>query len=682
MIVNTIGKKCKGDKISKLKRSRNSTLDEESKFKIKKTNNNSKYWDSLLFLGADSNIWVSATKTANYLLKDPLVDWLEKHHNRKINHREEIFVFGENSNIQNAEPCAPQNNNNTNVDENNSNTDSDKKLAEPNILFQMGNKFENVVVKKIREMFPDMVRKVCNNHNDVFNRNKSDDTYNYMKQGIPIIEQAMLTNDMNKTYGVADLLVRSDFVNKLFKKQVLDTEDIFIQGTKLSGKYHYIVIDIKWSHIPISANGKTILNKDRYLAYKGQLAIYNLALGIMQDYIPKKAYIMGKGYTINSKNSHEESYDCFDRLAEIHYHEYDKEYIESTASAVKWIRDVEIYGKTWDYMKPHRREMYPNMCIENYRWNNVKKMIAKHIGELTDIWMVGYDNRECAHQKNVYSWRDPKCCSSVLGITGTRGNIINKLLEINRSDTDSIYPTNIRNNMFDWQNKKSTDFFIDFETLNECLVDTDVNLNNSKKNTNVIYMIGISYIDYESGEEIKYKSFVMDHFDIAEENRILKEFMQFVDNKSEVGHKSRLFHWSSAECNFLKGANKRHNDLLTIWMNNVEMVDVNKIFYDEPIIIKNMTSFKLKNVGQSMHKLDMIGSRWANINVDSGDTSIRESSKYYREKKYNNIDRKDIMNDIIEYNKMDCTVLLEIVEYLRKNNCKISEEKIDVLCLD
>lgn len=659
MIVNVIGKKCRENKIKKLnKRSRDDTVDGGSKYKNKKTNIDHKQWKHLLSLDEKNDVWVSATRTANYLLKDPLVDWLDKYYRQKT-------VCGDNSIKLPGESIQD--------DESKKfirkNVGSGENSTECNILFQMGNKFESTIIKKLRDMFPNLVKKVCHERRDVFDRNKSSDTYDYMRQGVPIIEQAMLTNDINKTFGVADLLVRSDYVNKLFKKPVLDNNDTTICGTKLSGKYHYIVVDIKWSHIPISANGRTILNKDRYIAYKGQLAIYNLALGIMQDYIPKKAYIMGKGYTINSKNSYEESYDCFDRLAEIDYHDNDKEYIELTASAVKWIRDMETHGKEWDHMKPHRNEMYPNMCIDSYKWNTVKKEISKHIGELTDIWMVGYENRENAHQKNVYSWKNSDCCSSILGIKGNRGEIIDKLLEINRSDTNVIYPDIIKNNMSDWQNKKPTDFFIDFETLNECLVDTEIDLNNSKKNTNIIYMIGVSYLGNK--EEPEYKSFVMDYFDTREEIRILKEFMEFIDDRSEKNQKSRLFHWSCAELNFLKGANKRHGGMLTSWMDNVELVDVNKIFYDEPIIIKNMTSFKLKDVGQSMHSLDMIKSKWLNINVDSGDTSIRESSKYYREKKYNKIEKKEIMDDILEYNKIDCIVLLEIVEYLRKNNCGI-----------
>lgn len=668
MIASTIAKKCRDKKIIQLKRCRDDSPINDKKCKIKKNNNNSKHWNKLLNINVDSNIWVSATRTANYLMKDPLIDWLEKYHKNGNSNSDSNFNNNINNSNNNSNNSNNNNNTNNNSNNNNSNNNINELKGDVNILFHMGNKFENTIVNEIRKLYPDSVKKVCVDFKDVFNRDKSIDTYNYMKQGIPIIEQAMLINDLNKTFGVADLLIRSDYINKLFKKEILEPDDLLIQANKLSGKYHYVVIDIKWSHIPLAANGKTILNKDRYVAYKGQLAIYNLALGIMQDYIPKKAYILGKGYTVNSKNTYDESYDCFDRLAEIHYCDNDIEYIEFTAQAVDWIRELECSGAEWDCMKPHRKELYPNMCVENYKWNNMKKNIAKELKELTQLWMIGYDNRERAHKNNVFSWNDPNCNSKVLNVTKTRAIIIDKLLEVNRSDNKLIYPAYIKNNMCDWQHKKSYDFFIDFETLNECFVDTDINLANSKKNTNVIYMIGISYVDYDNGKS-EYKSFVMNSFELVEEKKILTEFMQFIKNKmcDSKNVKPRLFHWSKAEHNFLKGADRRHGGFMTQWFGDIEMVDINKIFYDEPIVVKNMMSFKLKDVAISMHKLGMIGSKWDDM--DSGDIVIRESSKYYREKKYNNVDKKDIINNIINYNKVDCDVLMEIVDYLRINHC-------------
>ena len=92
------------------------------------------------------------------------------------------------------------------------------------------------------------------------------------------------------------------------KIEHINNDEINI-GCKFSPNYHYRVIDIKWSQLQLCSDGFKILNSDRYPAYKGQLAIYNLALGKIQNYIPNNAYILGKSYIyyriytfINPKN--------------------------------------------------------------------------------------------------------------------------------------------------------------------------------------------------------------------------------------------------------------------------------------------------------------------------------------------------------------------------------------------
>ena len=57
------------------------------------------------------------------------------------------------------------------------------------------------------------------------NKSKFDETIKYIKTGVPIIEQAMLCNYDNKTYGVADLLIRSDYLHKIFKTSPLTSEE-------------------------------------------------------------------------------------------------------------------------------------------------------------------------------------------------------------------------------------------------------------------------------------------------------------------------------------------------------------------------------------------------------------------------------------------------------------------------
>ena len=78
------------------------------------------------------------------------------------------------------------------------------------------------------------------------NKESAKKTVQYMKEGIPIIHSAPIYNRKNNTYGIIDLLVRSDYINKLFQEDILDSCEETNSASKLNGNYHYRVIDVKY----------------------------------------------------------------------------------------------------------------------------------------------------------------------------------------------------------------------------------------------------------------------------------------------------------------------------------------------------------------------------------------------------------------------------------------------------
>ena len=68
-----------------------------------------------------------------------------------------------------------------------------------------------------------------------------------------------------------------------------------------SRPYHYIVIDIKFSTLPLRANGKHLLNSGSYPAYKAQCLIYTDAIGLIQGYTSRYAFILGRRWKYTQK---------------------------------------------------------------------------------------------------------------------------------------------------------------------------------------------------------------------------------------------------------------------------------------------------------------------------------------------------------------------------------------------
>ncbi len=597
--------------------------------------------------------YVSATTVKNYLLKDPCLDWLKIHYQKSYNPTLPIGL----QQLEQTKFVQKVN----------------KETTQMNVLFEMGNKFEEMVCNDLKTKYPNKFATVVPS-NTYIQPNHMLQTEALMKQGVEIISQAALYNHHNHTFGVADLLVRSDFVNTIFKKPVLLPEEIHIPSPKLRKNYHYVVIDIKWTTMPLCSNGMLILNSKRIPSYKGQLAIYNAALGILQGYTPSKAYILAKAWKYKKNNRTYEGYNCFDRLGCIDYDGWDEEYIDETAKAIKWVRNVRYNGANWSVYPPTRPELYPNMCNRNDApYHSVKQDIASKIHELTEIWKVGVTNRKIGHSNNVFGWNDPRCTSKVLGINGKQtAPVVNRIIQVNRDNDTQIYPSIIQNNVDGWQTQKDIEFWVDFESLNGCFYDRTIDINNSYNETGILFMIGVGY---EEDNQWHYKCFHIKRCTLMDERKMIQEFVDFIEQKVQ-DHKYNdttpvLFHWSNAECTLFNAANRRHHYQWTNWLRKMKWLDFCEVFVKEPIVINGAKKFGLKVVANAMYAHGMISTKWNSSGPSDGLSAMISATEYYRRVESQRTSRQDIQmfNQIIEYNEVDCKALWDIVRYLRKNHC-------------
>jgi hypothetical protein len=608
----------------------------------------------------DTQSWVAPSHIKNYLIGDPVLDWYKQNNNVITNK----FTSNNSSNLS--------------------------------ILFELGNKFEDEVIKHLYNTYNTNIKTVMYDRRDL-TRAKSEETLLYMQQGIPIISQAVLYNDSNNTFGIADLVVRSDWLNKLIHLDPISKEDETIDAPLLhkavGSSYHYRVIDIKWTTMTLCANGTTIRNSGLFPAYKGQLAIYNAAIGNLQGYTSPEAYILAKSWKYSVKNMLYSGNNCFDRLGSINYDTFDSSYLDKTGKAIDWVRRLRMNGDTWTDNPPSVPELYPNMCNSyDTPYNKRKRDHSKDIDELTQIWMVGIQHRKYSHGNGIFKWSDPKCNSKTLGISGKNtGMIIDNILDINRNDNVLINPELVTNRLYNWHKKTDLDFYIDFESINGCFYDKTINLKNSKSENGILFMIGVGYED--SSGNWNYKTFTMDSLTIFDERKVLIEFMTFIDDIVEdhmrinnipnrILCNPKLYHWSNAEKTMLYGASKRHDYIFNDWINNVEFVDMYNVFKSEPITVKGAVKFGLKDVAVAMYNNNMIEVTW-DTNCNGGLRAMMDSIKYYKfmdefnELESSNIKPYDVemynkyillFSDITRYNEIDCKVVWAIVRYLRENH--------------
>ena len=487
-----------------------------------------------------------------------------------------------------------------------------------------------------------------------------------MKEGVPVLHSVPVRNNYNSTQGIIDLLVRSDYLGEILDENPLTHEERQRPAPRVHGNYHYVVVDIKFSTLPLRADGIHLLNSGHYPAYKAQTLIYTQAIGRIQGYTPPYAFILGRRWKYTSKRITHRSYSCLNRLGKIDFAGVDKEYVSHTKKALKWVRGVRENGSSWSINPPSRPELYPNMCVDSGQWNGEKEKIADIIGEMTRVWHVGVKHRNHALVSGITTWRDGLCTASTMKLGGRRASVIDKIMAINRQSKDNLWPKKIESNLHGWKDKVN-ELFVDFETLSDIFAGFD-DLPTQRK-TNQIFMIGVGW---EASGSWQHRNFICNAPTPEEEYRVMDEFMTFMAEKGMP----RVHYWH-AEKRFWVAAENRQFDIACDANDTdrkdhisddwpaVDWCDMYDIFRSEPIVIKDCFKFGLKDIAKAMRKHKMIKASIGS-SCNSGMMAMVKAWECYTASVAPAT--SDTMLDIARYNEFDCKVLWEILSYLRENH--------------
>lgn len=269
--------------------------------------------------------WVSATALRNHVLGDPLLDWLGE--------------YGE------ARGFLPDN----------ELPGYDARTDFTEFIFGQGHRFEAAVVAHLRTLTDVVAIDAPEGSRDL---SAGEQTFEATRDGAPVIYQAVLRDPQHRTYGSADLLVRSDVLRSLFPESLTEDEAAVV-AADLGGSWHYCVVDIKFTTLHLAAGGN-LANQGSSPAYKAQLFVYNRALGRLQGYEPPAAFLLGRGW----EQQKSRGFSAMDRLASVPQTgtiANSEPTSVVVAAATNWIRAVRTDGDGWEVLPhPTRRELYPN----------------------------------------------------------------------------------------------------------------------------------------------------------------------------------------------------------------------------------------------------------------------------------------------------------------------------------
>ena len=595
--------------------------------------------------------WISATSTKAFFLKEPLVDWLKYH--------SQSFI-SKNSKYCESVIQALRN-------------DNEDPMNFTSFVMKKGNQFEEKIFEMLKKKFKNEYVDIGGDRFNVRSYDKFQETVDKIIDGTPIIFSGVLWDEDNHTYGIPDILVRSDYIKRFITISPISDTDSIIKAPNLNGTYHYVVIDVKFSTLKLRADGTHMLNVGMVPCYKSQTFIYNRILAKIQGYDPQKTFLLGRRWKYTTKGDEYSGDSCFDRLGTINFKTVDEDYPQLTDAGIKWVRDVRENGGEWCPLNGKHPKLFPNMSNHyDFPWSDIKKKIADEIKEITTLWRCNIKHRQTIHAKGIYKWSDPRCTTLNLGINSpVMKKVLDKMLLINQQSIIDINPPYIKNNIGNWKTKYDLEFFVDFETINDVVLSDFEKLPRSKSIT-LLIQIGIGWKDHSNSWN--YKSFVAKDFNEEEEKKICKEFINFINKQrkkySFKGHPP-IFHWSPAEPSRWESIIEKYNnslelDLIGSW------VDMFKVFKAEPIVLRGVFDFSLKSISKAMHSYGMISTVWdtSSGNVSDGATSMLAALGALKESKRLNIpiDKTAFMKNIEKYNEVDCKVINEIVEYLRNNN--------------
>ena len=491
--------------------------------------------------------------------------------------------------------------------------------------------FFNNLSKKTKIYYPDLI---INKYNNI------DQTIDKIYNRVPLIINPLLVNDKYKLIVKCDIMIKKDLFLKIFDEITNVSFDTIHDND-------YLIINLVPEVLTFKKGGREIRNTYNVFYNKCSLYAFNSAL---RKYIHRNNFyfLFGKEYkydnkTLNKKNN-------------IGLVIFDPIYRDKIINSIKWLNKLK-QNKLELYPKPSCMELYPNMNNKQSLWESEKQKLAEKIKEITLIWRISYIDRNRLIQVGIDTWDNLYLLNNLYELKdqSTTRIIQEKIIHMNKHDNLVVEPRNITRDFKDILKPSQIEFILDIESVLH--LEEKGNYFNNDKQDDLPNICIIGLIIINNGDHI-FKDFTIDNLTIDDEKQNIMNWLNFISKYDEI----KIYHWGHAEKSYLENINKR---FLDIKLPKMILIDLLHYFRSEPIIIKNCFNFSLKTIGKNLFKHGLINSTWSD--TDNGlDAMIRFKQLCLEKDKNIPLKRYIEVAEIIEYNKMDCVILMEILYYLRK----------------
>jgi len=552
------------------------------------------------------------------------------------------------------------------------------------LIGERGHRFEDLVRDRLATRHA--VRRIGDLPSDTRSLDAARATWQALAAGDPIVSRGVLRDPQSMTYGIADLLIRSDVLLELFPSAFEGEEEALVAPALPGQRWHYRLVDIRYTTLDLLKDGSLSPSGD--LGLMTQLWLLNNALGRLQGITPPYAYVLGRGWRQGQVRG-TSSWDRLGRVPrEVFVRSQDRDVSTVASDAAGWVRRVREEGAAWQLRPaPSLPELWPNMKNRyDSPWQRAKRELAEELGELTLIAHVGPRVRAQAHARGVTRIDDRDLSATFLGLTPAMGAAaVDAILGVDRSrDRGYVRPARIGADEGRWREPAPVECYVDFETVNDVL--DDLTAFPERGGVALIFQIGCGRCvmgPRASGAsaateqaEWTFRRFTARALTAEAEADMIEEWIGHLrELAAEAGlaavDEIRIFHWSAAETSAIEHAYRsallRHRERQWPELTWYDLLE--KVIRAEPVVVRGAHGFGLKAVTNAMFRYGLISTQWED-GIADGAGVMAGAWHASREAALRGVPLWEIplMREVDRYNEIDCRAMAEVLGHLRREH--------------
>ena len=398
-------------------------------------------------------------------------------------------------------------------------------------------------------------------------------TLELMHKKTPVIAHAALWNARARVYGSADLLVLTSWLYGKFPHL----------RPKKPEPDHYCVIDLKFTrglHKPSKAKSLA--------AYGAQTRIYSYAVGHMQGFMPRRAFLISR--------------DRFDDPIPV---EVTSKLGKPLDKDLADLRDQFLAVKCNKHWLPWEdAEVAPNFSnAQDAPWSGAKQRVAEEFMPGRPLeWLPRVGKREAESlQKLGYRSLDDMLSANpddlpleqIRGIGESSARQIRAVLKANRSHRATPIPSGIV------PKRKKQEYFVDYEYFPDLRCRYDEPWPKCLDGHEMVFLIGCGW---EEAGRWQYKQFVAEQETLNAEKKMWKQFLAFLQSKNILGPGADacLWHFTPAE---VWQSDRAASRCGLPALSNLPWCDLQKSVLDLPFACPGAWSFGLKPLVKALSKI-------------------------------------------------------------------------------